>query len=340
MDQYVKAFLEIYRSAQQLQAGKLHSNEIKHSAASLEKSLQSCFAEVHSFAARLEELMKSCLEELETANDMWCSKQRIIDVPESHIYEQFAILAGYQVKINELVTSCKLKTINKISTSWNDNFEMLKQEIFFDKSKNKIKEDIGWSDKDLFIKEFTVLIEKCSKNLDEEIKENIEHIYYVSESIPRQEMLTLIALLDKNKKINLTKNLYKFIDLVRCELKKPLDNLKNRYTIKLSSLFKSDIENWKKRFANITWEEVSGINKKIPERIERRVNFILDDRLAAPSERINEIISFYKSFIELQSSYKKESIEHKLSEKAWIEQQQQKIQQLQSQINNTLDRIS
>jgi type III secretory pathway component EscR len=83
---------------------------------------------------------------------------------------------------------------------------------------------------------------------------------------------------------------------------------------------------------NIYWEEVVNFKEQVINKAQERIALILDDKIALAKQTLEEGIAFYNDFLEKQARYQQETLEQRLSEKAWIEQQRQLLTRVQTEI--------
>lgn len=333
MNEFLKVFESITESTVSVQNNPGESSELKQSATELNQSIQSCTEELRQSAARLKELMEVSYKDLDHAEDVWNSKPRIMTVPKSELWEQIGELTAIDFRIRELQNQCQTEVIQEIKSAWLNQCEQLKETWFKDSKTGTYKKDLGYSDKDGMI-----------QGLDKAIK------------VINNEMISSI-----NTKLSLLNDNLLNLNLDFLHEKNNFINSQDRINFALKIGFYSDhkndviqtIENSSDLFLKWiqpSWraflKEGSSLIKR--EKFNDFVNdikkIILDNMASRFSEcfdfaliTITNIINFYNDFLEKQNRYEQETPEQREAEKAWIDQQRQKLDEIQKQINIILN---
>ncbi len=86
-----------------------------------------------------------------------------------------------------------------------------------------------------------------------------------------------------------------------------------------------------------------GINKlhdsldKVGDKLEEIINTVFDSKVESASKVIAEAISLYENLLEQQEHISSETIEERLTEKAWISQKRQELERIQQDIKSTVE---
>ncbi len=92
-----------------------------------------------------------------------------------------------------------------------------------------------------------------------------------------------------------------------------------------------------KSWGDISWEEVVKFKKDIFAKISNFITVICEERIKLATEALEQAIAFYNDFLEPQERYQQETPEQREAEKAWIDQQRQELDRVQSGIEAILN---
>lgn len=109
MNEYWETFARIKNSVTPLISNEKLSLEIKESATQVDQCLNPCFQEMQQSLTRLYDFITKCFDDLNHAEDVWYSKQRILEIPTDEVWKEVGYLSGYAFKARLLSTQCKLE---------------------------------------------------------------------------------------------------------------------------------------------------------------------------------------------------------------------------------------
>lgn len=332
MKQSWQTLNDIINSINALQADRYHSIEsleIKESANKLETSLQPCFQELSASSQRLNELIENSLKELEQAKSIWKSKEKIANANTTKIWSEITILTGLSIKTKSLSRKYKKSAHDKSNEICSEIFRKLTDKHFRDKSK-EIKSKIGWGDKTAFIKNAKfkinyIYVERFNEILSPELKNMFDEMRIIDYKF-LSSCFYLFDFIHKKKYIEKYRGILNKL-AYEIENTKQIDNT---VLLKFSILTNDTLDNWQ-RFGDIYYIEIWNSKQAIIKSSTSRVNSIIDDRISYFNEIIEQIITFYSELLEKQNRYRDETIENRLAEYSWIEQQRETLLQMQSE---------
>ncbi|WP_254174193.1 hypothetical protein [Planktothrix pseudagardhii] len=333
MNEFLNIFESITESTISVENNPGESSELKQSATELNQSIQSCTEELKQSAARLKELMEVSYKDLDHAEDVWNSKPRIMSVPKSELWEQIGELTAIDFRIRELQNQCQTEVIPEIKNSWLNQCEQLKETWFKDSKTGTYKKDLGYSDKDGMIQGLEKAIKVINNEMISLINTNLDLLSEVISDLSFDYILNIINLLDFKKQANIAIN-------------PSLFSYEKNYLINIKGQSSNLMQEWIKPVWGAFLKEGSSLIKR--EKFNDFVNdikkIILDNMASRFSEcfdfaliTITNIINFYNDFLEKQNRYEQETQEQREAEKAWIDQQRQKLDDIQKQINIILN---
>jgi hypothetical protein len=88
------------------------------------------------------------------------------------------------------------------------------------------------------------------------------------------------------------------------------------------------------------WKKLSDFIDDVLDKIEGRVELIINDRLNTLQESIECTISFYNDFLDKQNRYRQETPQQQQAEKTWIDWQRQQLQRSLASLEITPINIS
>ncbi|PSB06118.1 hypothetical protein C7B61_13885 [filamentous cyanobacterium CCP1] len=334
MKEYLETFQRTIQFAEQLSNGQIHaleSTEMKKISSSLQGSIMPCIVEIKASSSRLRESLEVCFKSLEIADDILQSKQRISDVSGVEIWQQLEHLSCCYIKVQSTANSYKEFALQKTNKAWLREFETLKNKYFISEN-GELKNSIGW-DKKRFTSDVCSALFRHNHELEKATICGLRSILYIVESFD-------VAMLEKHLS-SLDLKAYEFKKL---EIKRVLENLKRRcqdtknlpvnFTyLSLQSQFYSTTEDWKNRWGDIGWKYVSRFNEKVLMEGEKRINALFDDRTKLATDFLDQVITFYNHFLELQKTYQNESLVQRTAEKTWINMQRKEFEKIQAEID-------
>lgn len=333
MNEFLKVFESITASTISVQNNPGESSELKQSATELNQSIQSCTEELRQSAARLKELMEVSYKDLDHAEDVWNSKPRIMSVPKSELWEQIGELTAIDFRIRELQNQCQTEVIQEIKSAWLNQCEQLKETWFKDSKTGTYKKDLGYSDKDGMIQGLDKAIKVINNKMISLINTNLDLLSEVISDLSFDYILNIIDLLDFKKKANIAINpsLYFYEKNYLIKIKGQSSNLMQEW-------IKPTWDSFLKEGSSLIKREkfndfVNDIKKIILDNMASRFNECFDFALTTTTN----LIKFYNAFLEKQNRYEQETPEQREAEKAWIDQQRQKLDDIQKQINIILN---
>lgn len=332
MNEFLKVFESITESTISVQNNPGESSELKQSATKLNQSIQSCTEELRQSAARLKELMEVSYQDLDHAEDVWNSKPRIMAVPKSELWEEIEKLTAIDFRIRDLQKKCQTEVIPEIKNSWLNQCEQLKETWFKDSKTGTYKKDLGYSDKDGMIQGLDKAIKVINNETISLINTNLEFLIQILSDLNFDSVQNTINLLDFKQRVDIADQLSSFF-----YKKDNLINLENQSINFIQESIKPTWDSFSNNFNNIfalikreTWDDlVLNVNKILENNVQDRFSECFDFALTTTTELIN----FYNDFLEKQNRYEQETPEQREAEKAWIDQQRQKLDDVQKQID-------
>ncbi|VXD21612.1 conserved hypothetical protein [Planktothrix serta PCC 8927] len=308
------------------------SSELKQSATELNQSIQSCTEELRQSAARLKELMEVSYKDLDQAEDVWNSKARIMSVPKSELWEQIGELTAIDFRIRELQKKCQTEVIQEIKNLWLNQCEQLKETWFKDSKTGTYKQDLGYSDKDGMIQG----LDKAIKVINNEVISSINtNLLLLNDDLLNLNLDCLhakINFINSQDRINFALKISFYSDH-KNEVIHIIENSSDLFLEWIKPTWDSFLSNLNNIFSLIkreTWDDlVLNVNKILEDNVQDRFSECFDFALSTTTE----IINFYNDILEKQNRYEQETPEQREGEKVWIDQQRQKLDQVQKQID-------
>jgi uncharacterized tellurite resistance protein B-like protein len=299
------------------------------------QAIESYSLELQQSATKLKELIKPCFDELHYAEDVSNSKTRISEITKEEICEQIGELSGRDFRIISLGNKYKLQATKQSKKSWEERIKQLRQKWFID-ANQQLKQGIGWGDKDGFIKDIRSAVSSQSIEIILMIKENLSLVYQEFEAINIELIEHYLKLLDQQTKTELSHQINLNFSGIKTKFCNPTEHppskVKN-FMVAVSSPLDALVN---KGWGDIYWEEVVKLKNEVTTILDDIVNVIFDDRVKLASEAVAKTISFYDDFLERQERYQQETPEQRESERAWITQKRQELEQLQKNIDAIL----
>ena len=87
----------------------------------------------------------------------------------------------------------------------------------------------------------------------------------------------------------------------------------------------------------LSWQQFCKFKKEVSTKIREVVNTVIDDRVNLAIKSIGQAILFYTEFLERQYRYQQETLQQRVAEKAWIDQQRHQLEQVCSSIEAILN---
>lgn len=332
MNYYFQLFNDINQSIDQVITAEYNSPEIKQSATHLNKSLQPCIEELQRSASKLDKLILKCSYDLDNAENIWLSKPRVAEADKSQIWEQIGEISGHSVRISNLGKQLKQETLEKSQKSWEQAIEVLKKKWFVDGNGN-LKKGVGWGEKEGFTRGLNTFVSEQTLETDRLINNGLKKIYKQITLIQVEVIESHLSLLNNEDRGELTKQLH----LINQDLLSKFDvnhrDFMPNGVVRLGTAIRADLNPLAdKVFGDILWTEVIVFKLKVDLKILNYITAIFDDRIKLATQALGKAIAFYNYFLELQERYQQETPEQRQTEKAWIEQQRQQLEQVKEGI--------
>ena len=328
--QTLNNILDSVTALQDNQYHSVESLEIKESADSLKKSLQPCIQELLESSNRLKDLIDKSLKELQQAEALWMSKEKIANVNMAKVWQEITILTGLSNQIKNIADEQKQSAFKEIEKTCQAIFHRLERKHFRDKQGIKVK--IGWSDKDAFNKAVKPKISYYySSEFDKIATQSIKSLFDKLNILNFKFLFSCYSLFDQTSKLEYIIQTKKTIKKLNDKIENP-NQIDNIFLIKFSAYFNDTFENWR-GFGDIYHKEVYAFEKRVIKVSKSMIVNIIDDRIKLIKNVIEEIIYFYNNLLEKQNRYSVETREQRLAEKSWIEQQQLTLLSIKENIN-------
>lgn len=319
----------------QLLADECHSIssiEIKQSAKSFQKSVQPCFKETKQFAASLNTHLQQCLKDLNNAEDVWSSKQKMADASSLAILEQIGILAGYQNRLPEMARRHKITLYEEYQKYLNEQIESLQQENFFDESKQILREKVNIIQKNNFTDDVASRVFEGGKRLNRQLENSINELAKVLPSSSFDEIRSLDSLLDEYSKANHSLKIDQLLKDFHFVTERPPNYIQNLFLVDFTVICGPTLQEWRKRIGAVSRQELAAFKQEVDVAIKHRIDLILDNRTKAIQKVLDQMIELYNGFLERQKRYRQETEVERQAEKGWLAAQRQPLEQLHKQI--------
>lgn len=328
MYEYLETFRKISKSTEGLLNEQYHSvdsEEIKEAAAELQSSIRPCIEGIQSFVLILEHLLKDCFDALENAESGWRNKAKISAVSRRVIWEQVDIVSSIFFEANALANQEKANLINECKVDWRRKIEKLKTKYSLsDKGCQKISRP----NKINFSNEAYSLLVSQSREIEAKLTAVLSQLS--SEII--------------DKKLRTIENIFEEIDeegknTLRNELSSLLDRLgartSNPYDIRLQDECGSITETWKSGVSEIHLNNIADFDKKVLNAIEVRTELVFNKKHFFIQKELEQIMRFHDGVLKRIDRYQNETMAHRESEKVWIAQQRQDLEDVKSKITDS-----
>nr|WP_290228408.1 hypothetical protein [Trichocoleus desertorum] len=325
MNEYLEMFQKITSSTEDLiddQYHSVNSNEIKQTATELQEAVWPCIEEIRSFATSLKDSMEECFSVLEKAVKDWHNKTKVSMIPQHQIWNQVAIVSRIFFEINFLAGQDKSSLINSSKRVWIEKIEALK--IKYDLDEKSKQKKILRSGKINFSNEIYALLFHSSKEIESDLMMSVTRI---SDEISDRNLRTIEELLNELNEDGRNSIEDEFNDLVE-NVRHVRNKITNRYDIRLVDDFRPTIEDWKSRISDVYANDIVELNNQVLDAIEEKIELVFDKKYSFAKESLERIVRFYNDLLERQVRYQKETIAQRQAEKAWIEHQQQDLENL------------
>ncbi len=339
MDDHLKIFQNINQSVEQLLTNKHNSSEIKQSAISLNKSVQPCLEELKQSAARLKMLLQSSFDDLDHAEDVWYSKQKIAAIATDEIWKKLDNLRKNHFRIRFLGSQCKRQVIQKAQASWKEVLEHIERKWFRHTGEEQPK-IIGKEHKNIFIQEIRTVVSYQSQDLMKIIKKSLNTMYQEITSLHLESILQYIIFLDNKSKNEARIKINLMLNEIEASFRSLIvhSSCKSRSLLEFEHPFRSACQYLLNHNCNdIDWNQFARFKKEVYTKIIEIVNTVMDDRVNFAIKSIGQTIVFYTDFLERQYRYQQETPQQREAEKAWIDQQRKQLKQVYSSIEAILD---
>jgi hypothetical protein len=349
MNDYFNTFLNLNESIDQLLKDDHNSLEIQESATSLKESVQPCIEELKQSASRLKGLVLVCSDELCHAENVWLSKPMIAEAAKQEIWEQLGEISGRSFKIRLLRNTLKYQAVEQFTQSWNKRVDNLRKTWFVDAKNGKTKDLAAW-DKDKFIQDIYFQFDLESEELSLMLKEKIEFIYQNLEAINRVSIQNCVSLLDQSNQSIFNAQFNQIFSEIEAKFINSTEYIafKNqKLTNAISPALQTLVSQGflipglqgaiKQGILPINWHSFAQFSAQVVSAIENIITTIFDDRVKLATQALEQAIAFYNDFLERQERYQQETPEQREAEKAWIDQQRQELERVQSGIEAILN---
>lgn len=337
MQQTWQTLNDILKSIAELQADEydfINSLEIKESAETFSQSLQPCLQELLESSNRLNSHIDNSLKELKQAEAIWLSKARIANADTSKIWEQITILTGLAIKMEQLADESKKAAINKSEIACKEIFKKLIKQHFSNEWQG-IRAKIGWGDKAYFNEKIKPQLKCYDTKLDEIISQELNGFFETLKLVDLNFLFDCYFLYDKTDKKEYIKKSRKISKKIENAISNP-DTIKYIYLPKVSRAVSHILEYWRNFFGDIYYREVIKLEEKVIKTSVSRIERVKSDRLKLATETIETIIAFYSQLLEKQNRYLKETLEQRLAEKSWLEQQKLTLLAMQADVHSII----
>lgn len=339
MNEYLIAFQRITESVEPLLKDEQSSLEIKQAVTTLKQSVEPCFIELKDSATKLKSRIQLCFENLYHAEDVWNSKQRIVEIPTLEIWEQIGELSARTFRIRRLGEQCKSEAIEQIQKSWSQRETIISYRCFYHHT--NFKEVLNIFEKNYFLSELSfelsselevvkkILIKSTELIINHEIQYHIPFIQ------------TCINQLDKKQKNQLSKKLHSIsestVNLVEKVFNWQLYKSSTSVKYLVDSVSNAADNLGKEGLLGISWQQFNKCSKEVLIKLETIVVIVFDELIRLAEQAIEQALAFHNDFLERQMRYRQETQEQRAAEKAWIEQQLLELTQVQNGIEVILN---
>lgn len=337
MDNYFNTFKDITQSIDSLLNDEHKSIEIEQSAISLSETVKPCIAELKSWAFQLRQLILACFEQLYHAENIWLSKPRIAQASKSQIWEQVGEISGRSIIICQLASQCKNEAVKQARGFWDQQIESTRKKWFID-AKGDFQAMLARNQKASFINAIDILINSLDREVNKIIGESLTQLYIEMPNLYSEILQQHLSLLDEQNRAKLSHKIDLIIEQIETEFADPINYLPSnvpRLNVDISvssiAILQRDL------FHIISWDDVILFKVKVLSKIDNYITAILDDKIELAAEAIEKAIAFYNDFLEQQERYQQETPEQREAEKAWIDEQRQKLTQMQDGIEVILN---
>ena len=342
MDDYLKTFQNVNQSVEQLLKNQQNSSEIKQSAISLRKSIQPCLTELQQSAARLKMLLQASFADLDQAEDVWHSKPKIAGVATDEIGQKLDKLRKHHFRIRLLGSQCKRQAIKQAQASWKEVLKRIETRWFLQKE-GQSQQVIEQNNNNIFIQEIRTIVNSQSQELIKIIKENLNIIYQDLSDLELDHILQYVRFLDKKSSSETRININLMLNEIEANFRSLIvhSSGKSRNLLEFEQPFRialQDLVNY--GCQDISWKQLCRFKKAIYAKIVEVVTTVIDNRVEFAIKSIGKAILFYTDFLERQDRYQQETPQQRAAEKAWIDQQRQKLKQVYSNLEAILNSTS
>ena len=336
MNDYFNTLQNINQSSDRLLKDEHNSLEIKQAATSLRQAVEPCIEELKQSATRLQRLVLGCTKDLLHAENVWISKQRVMEAANCEIWKQIGEMSGRSIKIRQLGVQCKDKTLEQAKQFLEPRIEWLRNKCFID-AKGHQKKGIGWDDKKVFVNAINPILNRQCEEVERMIEENLSAVYQEVINIQSKPFQHCISLLDQQTQIKLSKQINLLASELQTKFSHPVEH-KPHHLLGLKAAISSDLKALVDRgWDDIYWEEVTKFKNNVLVKIDVFVTVIVNDRVELADAAFTKAIAFYNDFLEQQQRYQQETPEQREAENAWIERQRQELVRIQNGIEVLLN---
>jgi hypothetical protein len=328
----------IAQSIEQLLTDESSSIEIQASANHLQNSLLPCLDELKQSAKRLKALIQNCLKDLEQAEDIWLSKPRVAEAPQPPAWGLVGELTGYSIKFRRLGEQFKTETTAEFINFWEESITKLKNNFFWDEGKKNFKNSLNIFEKDNLLKKSRYELGSYANQLQTHLISKLQLVYEDVNVIQSDITKDYIECLDQEKKQEFLDKISTLSQEIQLKFDNPTALLPTDFVKDYKSTFLIPIETiTQKTMFGVSLDQFNQFDQDVKDLTKKIINSVIDDRVNLAIDAIEETLSFYNYFLELQKRYQQETPEQRAAEKAWINQQRKQLKQVKKAVKAILN---
>ncbi|NMF64638.1 hypothetical protein DP113_13900 [Brasilonema octagenarum UFV-E1] len=339
MNEYLIAFQRITESVEPLLKDEQSSLEIKQAVTTLKQSVEPCFIELKDSATKLKSRIQLCFENLYHAEDVWNSKQRIVEIPTLEIWEKIGELSARTFRIRRLGEQCESEAIEKMRNNWCHRERILTKKYFYNQT--NFKDGLNIFEKNYLVSEFNfelrsqlevvkqILIKSTDLIINHEIQYHIPFIQTCINQLDEKQKFELITKLNSISEST--------VNIVEKAFNAQLYKSSTSVTYLVNSVSNAADNLGKEGLLGISWHQFNKCSKEVMIKLETIVVIVFEELIRLAEQAIEQTLAFHNDFLERQMRYRQETQEQRAAEKAWIEQQLQELTQVQNGIEVILN---
>lgn len=332
MNEHFQLFQNITESIEQLIEDEQKSKEIKESAVQLRGSMQPIFQEFRQSATKLNQLLSVCSEHLNYSEKVWLSKPRIVQLSKPDILEKLGELSAQVVRIEKLRKKCKTEIQEIINQGWEAKVRSLKSQWFaWDSKKEKFtKDSLNVFERDGFFKEARSQLNFQQEELTQVLRDKLKPIYKELDSIQLKFIQDLIEALDIKRGQQIKLKIESTIQRIDEKFGNPTKKIPVHYLQEYQQILKNPVNILaSKSMLGVSLADFDETARIVDSILVRLIDSICDHLSNLAIESLEEVMSFYSQILELQDRYQQETPEQRDAERFWIEQQRQRIAEIE-----------